>query len=106
MLRFGDAFWVAWKQREIRDLRPLSLRAIGEEVSAATGRRENYRQETVRGWRRGSKPDDYVIRAIAKVLGCREEELVDAAPGAQTLPRKPREVVARRKVAVRLHRGR
>jgi transcriptional regulator with XRE-family HTH domain len=103
-LRFGDRFWVAWKRREIRDLRPVTPKEIAEAVALETGR-EGYSAEAARGWRRGSKPDPYVVKAIAKVLGCPEAELLNAEPGAQTIPRKRRVVVDARQVPKR-RRGR
>lgn len=85
--------WAAWKLREIRDLRAISLREIALAVSEELGESEPYTVEGARGWRRGTKPRDYVIKALAKVLDCPEHILRDAAPGATTIPRKRRQVV-------------
>jgi hypothetical protein len=92
-LKFGDAYFVAWKEREIRDRRVVTPKEIATAVAQEIGRREGYTAEAARGWRRGSKPDDYIVKVIAKVLGCDPALLLDADPGVQTLPRKPREVV-------------
>ena len=89
-LRLGDRVYVAWKLKEARDLRDFTLSQFAAEVSRETAphrrNKGDFSKEAARGWRNGAVPEDYTIRAIAKVLGCPESFLFEATPGVTPPP--------------------
>lgn len=89
-LRLGDRIYVAWKLKEARDLADFTLKQFAAAVSAETAihrrNKGDFSKEAARGWRNGAVPEDYTIKAIAKVLGCPESFLFEASPGVTPPP--------------------
>lgn len=83
-LRLGDRVYVAWKLKEARDLQDFTLTQFAAAVSRETAphrrKKGDFSKEAARGWRNGAVPEDYTIKAIAKVLGCPESFLFAIIP--------------------------